>query len=72
VRGADRIVVIKDGCTVEAGTHAELLERDEGLYRMLSQSQLDLTGSPKSDAKENDSWPQTNPPAEPLIPLPRP
>jgi ATP-binding cassette subfamily B protein len=72
VRGADRIVVIKDGCTVEAGTHAELLQRDDGVYRTLSQLQLELTGSPKPNAKEDDSWPKTNPSAEPLIPLPRP
>jgi ATP-binding cassette subfamily B protein len=72
VRGADRIVVIKDGCTVESGTHAELLERQDGVYRTLSQLQLDLTGSPRFDAKEDDSWPQTNPSPDPLIPLPRP
>lgn len=42
VRGADRIFVIKDGQTVEAGTHAELVDRADGLYRMLSQLQLDL------------------------------
>jgi ATP-binding cassette subfamily B protein len=72
VRNADRIVVIKDGCTVESGTHAELLQRDDGVYRTLSQLQLDLTGSPRPEAKEDDSWPQTNPSPDPLIPLPRP
>jgi len=39
VRGADRIYVIKDGATVEEGTHAELLEREDGIYRMLSELQ---------------------------------
>jgi ABC-type transport system involved in cytochrome bd biosynthesis fused ATPase/permease subunit len=72
VHGADRIVVIKDGCTVESGTHTELLQREDGVYRTLSQKQLDLTGSPAPDEKENDSWPQPNPSPEPLIPLPRP
>jgi ABC transporter fused permease/ATP-binding protein len=72
VRGADRIVVVKDGCTVESGTHAELLQCDDGVYRTLSQLQLDLTASPRPDAKEDDSWPQTNPSPDPLIPLPRP
>jgi ABC transporter fused permease/ATP-binding protein len=72
VRGADRIVVIKDGCTVESGTHAELLQRDGGLYRTLTRLQLDLTESPSSDAKEDDSWPKTNPSPHPLIPLPKP
>jgi ABC-type multidrug transport system ATPase subunit len=72
VRGADRIVVIKDSCSVESGTHAELLQREDGVYRTLSQLQLDLTGSPRPDEKEDDSWPQPNPSPEPLIPLPRP
>jgi ATP-binding cassette subfamily B protein len=42
VRRADRIFVIKDGTVVEAGTHAELVGREDGLYRMLSDLQLDL------------------------------
>jgi hypothetical protein len=72
VRGVDRIVVIKDGCTVESGTHAELLQRDDGVYRTLSQLQLDLTGSPRPDVKEEDIWPPTSPSPHPLIPLRRP
>jgi len=31
----DRIVVIEDGCIVEQGTHAELLDKEEGLYQRL-------------------------------------
>ena len=42
VRGADRIYVIKDGETVEAGTHAELLAKPGGVYRTLSELQFDL------------------------------
>jgi ATP-binding cassette subfamily B protein len=43
VRGADRIYVVKDGATVEEGTHAELLARPDGIYRMLTElQQLDL------------------------------
>ncbi len=42
VRQADRIYVIKDGCTVEAGTHEELLAVPDGVYRNLSELQLDL------------------------------
>jgi ABC transporter fused permease/ATP-binding protein len=43
VRTADRIYVIKDGETVEAGTHAELVERANGVYRTLSELQFDLS-----------------------------
>jgi ATP-binding cassette subfamily B protein len=72
VRTADRIVVIKDGRTVESGTHEELVRRDDGVYRTLSQLQLDLTESPSPDAKEDDTWPQPQPSPDPLLPLPRP
>ncbi len=42
VRKADCIYVIKDGETVEAGTHAELVTRPDGVYRNLSQLQFDI------------------------------
>jgi ATP-binding cassette subfamily B protein len=42
VRNADRIFVIKDGEIVESGTHTELVERDNGVYRTLSELQFDL------------------------------
>jgi ATP-binding cassette subfamily B protein len=42
VRGADRIYVLKDGAVVEDGTHAELTARENGVYRTLSELQLDL------------------------------
>jgi ATP-binding cassette subfamily B protein len=44
VRGADRIFVLKDGSVVEAGTHAELMQRAEGVYRNLSLLQLEPGG----------------------------
>jgi ATP-binding cassette subfamily B protein len=72
VRTADRIVVIKDGCTVESGTHDELVRRDNGVYRTLSQLQLDLTGSPMRDAKENHAWQRHQPSPTPPLPLPEP
>jgi ATP-binding cassette subfamily B protein len=72
VRTADRIVVITDGSTVESGTHDELVRRDNGVYRTLSQMQLDLTASLSPDQKEDDSWPQPHPSPDPLLPLPRP
>jgi ABC transporter fused permease/ATP-binding protein len=42
VRTADRIFVLKEGEIVESGTHAELLERENGVYRNLSELQFDL------------------------------
>jgi ABC transporter fused permease/ATP-binding protein len=42
VRTADRIFVLENGATVETGTHAELIERENGVYRTLSQLQFDL------------------------------
>ena len=43
VRRADRIFVIQEGQVVEAGTHEELLARDVGVYRTLSELQFDLS-----------------------------
>ena len=42
VRRADRILVIQDGKLVESGTHAELNQQDNGLYRRLAELQFDL------------------------------
>jgi ATP-binding cassette subfamily B protein len=42
VRTAARIFVLKEGEIVESGTHAELLERENGVYRNLSELQFDL------------------------------
>ena len=40
VRRADCIYVIRDGEVVEAGTHEDLLQHPEGLYRTLSELQF--------------------------------
>jgi ABC transporter fused permease/ATP-binding protein len=48
VRKADRIFVIQEGSVVEEGTHAELVEREGGVYRMLSELQFDREESPAS------------------------
>jgi len=42
VRRADRIVVLKDGRIVEAGSHQNLLRRKKGIYRHLWQIQTRL------------------------------
>ena len=42
VRRADRILVIREGHLVESGTHAELNQREDGLYRRLAELQFDL------------------------------
>jgi len=39
VEGADRIIVMSDGCIIESGTHAELLDRG-GEYAQLSRMQF--------------------------------
>ena len=44
VRRADRIAVIQDGRLVESGTHAELYERVDGLYRHLAELQFNAKG----------------------------
>ncbi len=43
-------VAVQDGRIVEAGTHAELLARPEGVYRTLSELQFDLLESPSGVA----------------------
>lgn len=40
VRRADRIVVIQDGRLIESGTHSELNEQQNGLYRRLAELQF--------------------------------
>jgi ATP-binding cassette subfamily B protein len=68
VRSADRIYVIKDGQTVEAGTHAELLARPDGVYRNLSQLQLEPAGGPRRP--EEDGWSPSMLPPAPSLPRP--
>src|SRR5262249_27358534 len=50
VRNADRIFVLQEGRVVESGSHRELMERPEGLYRNLSQLQLGIP-------PEGTTWP---------------
>jgi ABC transporter fused permease/ATP-binding protein len=42
VRRADRIFVIQEGSLVESGTHAELNQKENGLYRHLAELQFTL------------------------------
>jgi ATP-binding cassette subfamily B protein len=67
VRSADRIFVLKEGATVEEGTHDELLARPEGVYRTLSLLQLDGAARSPSPAKE-ESWSEAFPDAPTTTP----
>jgi ATP-binding cassette subfamily B protein len=40
IRRADRILVIQDGAIIESGTHAELNQQENGLYRRLAELQF--------------------------------
>ena len=40
IRNADKIVVLEDGRVKESGTHAELIDIEDGLYRNLNKLQL--------------------------------
>lgn len=42
IREADKIVVLEKGKVVESGSHAELMKNEQGLYRYLSQLQLEV------------------------------
>ena len=39
IRNADNIIVLEDGVVIESGTHRELLEINEGLYKSMSRLQ---------------------------------
>ena len=41
IREADKIIVLEKGKVAESGTHDELIQNEEGLYRYLSQLQFD-------------------------------
>lgn len=40
IRNADQIIVLEDGRVKESGTHTELINREDGLYRSLNKLQL--------------------------------
>lgn len=42
IRNADKIVVLDKGEIKETGTHAELIQKENGIYRNLSEIQLEL------------------------------
>ncbi len=42
LRNADRLVVISDGKVAEMGTHTELLEKEDGIYRKLVEMQSEV------------------------------
>jgi ATP-binding cassette subfamily B protein len=45
VRRANRILVIQDGMMVESGTHSELNQQENGLYRRLAELQFSVSPS---------------------------
>ncbi|OQR84917.1 ATP-binding Cassette (ABC) superfamily, partial [Achlya hypogyna] len=49
IRKADKIIVLSKGQVVETGTHSQLMEIDDGLYRTLVELQ---EGAPTSDSEE--------------------
>ncbi len=42
IRNADQIIVLDDGKIIEKGTHKDLIEKANGLYKKLNQIQLDI------------------------------
>lgn len=42
IRNSNKIVVLDKGSVVEAGTHEELMNKSQGLYKRLSEMQFDL------------------------------
>lgn len=53
VRRADRILVLRGGVIIEEGTHAELLDMENGLYRGLVNAQkLELAAEEEADPTE--------------------
>lgn len=55
VRALDRLLVMERGRVIEEGTHAELVRRDQGLYRRLFERQaLELTRGLEPDGDEDD------------------
>jgi ATP-binding cassette subfamily B protein len=66
VRTADRIYVLSEGRIVESGTHAELLARDEGVYKTLCRTQLESADGVPVNGQEERPWPPTPPSSTPL------
>lgn len=46
VKSCDKIIVVQDGRVVEEGSHTELLEREQGVYRSMWQRQSSEDQSP--------------------------
>ena len=44
IRNADRIVVINEGEIAETGTHDELMQHENGVYRALYNAQFQKVG----------------------------
>ena len=42
LQAADRLVVLEKGKVVELGTHAELVDKEAGVYAKLHKTQMEL------------------------------
>jgi ABC-type multidrug transport system fused ATPase/permease subunit len=45
IRSADKIIVIDQGSVIETGTHSELMQKEDGIYRNLSSLQFQVFSS---------------------------
>jgi len=40
IRNADKIIVLENGAIIEQGTHSDLISKDNGLYKTLTELQF--------------------------------
>jgi len=44
IRNADKIIVIDHGTVAESGSHDQLVAKEEGIYKNLSELQFEMIG----------------------------
>lgn len=63
IKSADQIIVLKSGAVAEVGTHADLIDKEDGIYKRLWEAQT-LTQNqkaPEEDAEYEDGGPLIQP-----------